>query len=361
MQSAEAYDHYVKVAGVVGGDDAAGVVSALIALKSATDEQIANHANLRIPSVRRSLYKLLSLGLSRYEEKRDPETQRTYYVWSPAVDQLEGYIMNMKRTIAGKIRTKLDHLRSHVFFHCDDPSHKKLTFEEAMESFYRCPVCNKPLAQVDNTDLIKRLEERLALLEGDVKEEVAERKSPYPSLEQAREILSSRGASEQLLRHSEKVAEVVSRLLQRLKDRKIHVNVDLALAGAMLHDIGRTKTHEASHGIEGAKILREMKMPEDLALVVERHVGGGIGKGEAKKLFGLEGDLSPRTIEERLVSYADKLVAGPKDIPFSTTVKQYRKKFGRNHLSVKRLIRMEKDMRSLLKVGAASSRGSKKK
>jgi transcription factor E len=355
MQSAEAYDHYIKVAGVVGGDDAAGVVAALITLKSATDEQIANHANLRLPSVRRTLYKLLSLGLARYEEKKDPESQKTYYIWSPAIDQLEGYIMNMKRVIAGKIRAKLEHLRSHMFFHCGDLSHKRLTFEEAMESFYRCPMCNNPLFQVDNSDLIKRFEDRLLLLEGDVKEEVVERKSPYPTLEEARELLVSEGASEQVVKHCEKVAEVVSRFLQKLKDRKIHVNTDLALAGAMLHDIGRAKTHQVSHGMEGGEIIRRVGYPEDLARVVECHVGGGIGKGEVKKLFGIDTDLSPKTIEEKLVSYADKLVEGNREVPFSNTMKQYRKKFGPNHLSVKRLARLDREMRSLLKVSGSSS------
>lgn len=349
MQANEAYDHYVKVAGVVGGDDAQGVVAALITLKSATDEQIANHANLRLPSVRRTLYKLLSLGLARYEEKKDPESQKTYYIWSPAVDQLEGYIMNMKRVIASKIRSKLDYLRSHMFFHCGDASHKKLTFEEAMESFYRCPTCNRPLYQVDNSELIRRFENRLSLLEGDVKEEVAVRKSPYPTLEEARQLLISEGASEQVVKHCEKVAEIVSRLLQKLKDRKIHVNVELALAGALLHDIGRSRTHEVSHGWEGGKIIRQRGYPEELARIVERHVGGGIGKGEAKKLFGVEVDLSPKTMEEKLISYADKLVENNREVPFSVTMKMYRKKFGRNHLAVKRLAKLDREMKSLLK------------
>jgi len=354
MQTNEVYDHYIKVAGVVGGDDAAGVVAALISLKSATDEQIANHSNLRLPSVRRTLYKLLSLGLARYEEKKDPESQKTYYIWSPAIDQLEGYIMNMKRIIASKIRSKLEYLRSHMFFHCGEPSHKKLTFEEAIESFYRCPTCNKSLFQVDNSDLIKRFEDRLSLLEGDVKEEVVERKSPYPTLEEARQLLISRGASDQVVKHCEKVAEIVSRFLQRLKDKKIHVNAELALAGAMLHDVGRTKTHEVSHGLEGGRIIREEGCPEELARIVERHVGGGIGKGEAKKLFGVDADFSPRTMEEKLISYADKLVENNREVPFSVTLKMYKKKFGRNHLSVKRLARLEREMKSLLKTSSSS-------
>jgi uncharacterized protein len=218
-----------------------------------------------------------------------------------------------------------------------------------MESFYRCPTCNRPLYQVDNSELIRRFENRLSLLEGDVKEEVAVRKSPYPTLEEARQLLISEGASEQVVKHCEKVAEIVSRLLQKLKDRKIHVNVELALAGALLHDIGRSRTHEVSHGWEGGKIIRQRGYPEELARIVERHVGGGIGKGEAKKLFGVEVDLSPKTMEEKLISYADKLVENNREVPFSVTMKMYRKKFGRNHLAVKRLAKLDREMKSLLK------------
>ncbi len=342
-------DYYIKIAGVVGGDDATGVVAALMTLKSATDEQIANHANLRIPSVRRTLYKLLNLGLVRYEEKREPEAQKTFYLWTPAVDQLEGYIANMKRVVSEKIKTKLDYLRSHVFFDCGDPAHKKLTFEEAMESFYKCPVCGKPLRQVDVSELIARYEKRLALLEGDMKERLEPAKAQlYPNLEEGEKLLMELGASEELIRHSEKVVEVTKSLIERLKEKRIHVNEELLLSGAMLHDIGRTKTHGVEHGFMGANILRERGYPEELALIAERHVGGGLGKSEAKKIMGVERDLSPRSIEEKIVSYADKLVDVSQQIPFSRVLKYYRRKFGPNHLSVKRLLRLEKEVQTLL-------------
>lgn len=347
MQAPE--DYYIKIAGVVGGDDATGVVAALMTLKSATDEQIANHANLRIPSVRRTLYKLLNLGLVRYEEKREPEAQKTYYLWTPAVDQLEGYITNMKRVVSEKIRTKLEYLRSHVFFECGDPAHKKLTFEEAMEAFYKCPVCGKPLQQVDVGELIGRFEKRLSLLEGDVKERVEPTKMQlYPTVEEGRRILSELGASDELIRHSEKVVETTKSLLEKLKAKKIHVNEELLLAGAIFHDVGRTKTHGVEHGFIGATLLREKGYPEELALIAERHVGGGIGKTEAKKILGVERDLSPKTVEEKIVSYADKLVNGSRQVPFSQIVKQYRKKFGPNHLAAKRLLRLQKEVESLL-------------
>jgi len=348
MQAHE--DLYVKIAGIVGGDDATGVVAALVSLKSATDEQISNHANLRISSVRRALYKLLSLGLVRYEEKRDPVSQKIVFVWSPALDQLEGYVNNMKRILSEKIKIKLDFLRSHTFFHCGDSTHPKLTYEEAVETFFKCPICGRPLYQVDVSDLIEKFEKRLALLQSDLLEtsKAQEEKSIYPREEEAEKLLRELGASEELIAHSKKVTEVAKKIVQKLKERKIHVNEQLVIAGAMLHDVGRTRTHGVEHGVVGGQILREKGFPEELASVVERHVGGGLSKTEAKKYANVEIDLAPRTIEEKIVCYADKLVDGDKEIPFEETLNYYKNKFGSNHLSVRRLMKLDKELKALL-------------
>ena len=59
-------DLYLKVAGLVGGDYAIGVVSALLELKKATDEQMATKSGLRLSSVRRVLYRLLDFSLVTY-------------------------------------------------------------------------------------------------------------------------------------------------------------------------------------------------------------------------------------------------------------------------------------------------------
>ncbi|MGB9894832.1 MAG: HDIG domain-containing metalloprotein [Thermoproteota archaeon] len=348
MQANE--DLYIKIAGIVGGDDATGVVAALVALKAATDEQISNHANLRISSVRRTLYKLLSLGLVRYEEKRDEQTQRIVFVWSPAVDQLEGFVNNMKRVISEKIKVKIDYLRSHVFFYCGNQAHPKLTFEEAVESFYRCPICGNPLHQVDVSDLIEKFEKRLTLLQGDVLElsKTQEKKAAYPTEEEAEKLLRELNAPEELIAHCKKVTEVSKKLVQKLKERRIHINEQLVIAGAMLHDVGRVKTHGVEHGVVGANLLREKGFPEELASIAERHVGGGLSKTEAKKLVGVEVDLAPRTLEEKLVCYADKLVDRDKEVPFEETLNYYKSKFGSNHLSVRRLIKLDKEIKSFL-------------
>ena len=82
---------------------------------------------------------------------------------------------------------------------------------------------------------------------------------------------------------------------------------------ALLHDIGRfacpphSKENAIWHGVVGARILRKEKLPK-YALLVERHVGSGITKIEARK-YGLPvKSYLPRSIEEKIVCYADSLI-----------------------------------------------------
>jgi len=158
-------DMYLKVAGLVGGDDAIGVVSSLLELRKATDEQIASKSGLRLSSVRRVLYRLLDFSLVSYEEARDPATERTIFQWSPLPDQVEGFIQTQKRELMKRLSTKLAYVVSHEFYHCGNEGCGKIVFEEAVETLFRCPKCGSPLSRVDTAALAEALQRRIAAIE----------------------------------------------------------------------------------------------------------------------------------------------------------------------------------------------------
>ncbi len=101
--------------------------------------------------------------------------------------------------------------------------------------------------------------------------------------------------------------------------------MDLVEAGALLHDLGRSKTHSVNHVIAGAEIARVEDLPQQVVSIIERHVGGGITAEEAKALGWPEGSYFPETLEEKIVSYADKLVETSERVPIDLTVKRLRK------------------------------------
>ncbi|MCX8173109.1 MAG: HDIG domain-containing protein [Thermoplasmata archaeon] len=120
------------------------------------------------------------------------------------------------------------------------------------------------------------------------------------------EILRKAGCSQEVIAHTLFVKEVALKIAARCKQ---NVRIDLVVAGALLHDIGRAVTHGVAHGVRGGEIARNLGVDERIVRIIERHVGGGITREEAAKLGLGNRPLSPETIEEKIVCIADKLVA----------------------------------------------------
>jgi uncharacterized protein (TIGR00295 family) len=88
---------------------------------------------------------------------------------------------------------------------------------------------------------------------------------------------------------------------------KITVDLDLVEVGALLHDIGRARTHDVTHGFVGGQILELYDCSSAIVKIVERHVLGGFTTNEAV-LVGLpERNFIPESWEEKIVCVADKL------------------------------------------------------
>ncbi len=135
-------------------------------------------------------------------------------------------------------------------------------------------------------------------------------------------ILHRAGADERIISHCEAVEALAVKMAELA-----HADLDLVRAGALLHDIGRTRTNGIEHALQGAKILTEVgNIDERVILIVERHTGAGIPADEAEKLgLGLK-DFIPVTLEEKIVAHADNLYSGTTRTPLAEVVGRYRKK-----------------------------------
>ena len=98
------------------------------------------------------------------------------------------------------------------------------------------------------------------------------------------------------------------------------IDFSLVEIGALLHDIGRSKTHTVHHAVVGARIAKSAGLPDSVVTIIKRHVGGGITAGEARKLGWPEDVYIPITLEEKVVSYADKLIENSEREPIGTTI-----------------------------------------
>ncbi len=134
-----------------------------------------------------------------------------------------------------------------------------------------------------------------------------------PSRDECIVLLQESGCDEQVIKHSLAVTELAVRVAKRCR-----ADVDLVEVGGLLHDLGRCRSHSIDHAVKGAELARKKKLPDAVVKIIERHIGGGITKSESRSLGLPQKDYTPRTLEEKIVSQADNLMAGTR----RTTVKE---------------------------------------
>lgn len=126
------------------------------------------------------------------------------------------------------------------------------------------------------------------------------------SLDELTGFLKDAGCSERVIEHCLAVRNLSVKYACEIPD----ADPDLVEAGAVLHDIGRSVTHDISHAQVGADICRKLGFSEDICLIVERHIGAGLPAAECAE-YGLDAhDCIPLTLEEKIVAHCDNLVKG---------------------------------------------------
>lgn len=163
-------EELIKVARLFGGDEAVTIVNILKKTSEATDEMVANESTVRLNTVRKILYKLYDHGLVSCTRVRDEKTGWFIFYWKLQTDQLDAFIRSRKRRVLEKLRQKLDYEKGHSFFVCNKCGDVRVTFEEAMESSFRCSKCGRQLESSDNSPVVQFLEKRIKRIEDELKQ-----------------------------------------------------------------------------------------------------------------------------------------------------------------------------------------------
>ncbi len=152
-------------------------------------------------------------------------------------------------------------------------------------------------------------------------------------------ILKDLKCSPYIIEHSEAVLSKAQSI-----STNFDVNVDTVHAGALLHDVGRTKTQGIRHAIEGAQILRSHGFPPEVVRIAEVHIGAGIPRDEAYSLGLPCRDYMPLTLEEKIVAHADNLIHGTKEVSLEFVVGKWGKRRGKTHPSIDRLRKLHQEL-----------------
>ena len=154
------------------------------------------------------------------------------------------------------------------------------------------------------------------------------------------EILKRLNCPDHLIKHCEAVFKKALKLSSNFDD----IDIELVKTGALLHDIGRSKTNGIDHAIVGVDILRDMGFSDSIANIALRHIGAGIPKEEAIQLGLPPKDYIPLTLEEKIVAHADNLIHWDREVDLDFVIKKWKKKLGEDHPSIKRIIELHREI-----------------
>lgn len=134
----------------------------------------------------------------------------------------------------------------------------------------------------------------------------------YPDYNTCLHLLIEEGVSEKVIKHVTAVHRFSTVIGQKFISTGYSVNMKLLEAGSLLHDIGRSRTHDISHAVEGCRIAERLNFPDDLTAIIRNHIGAGISRKEAIEKGLPAADYIPQSLEEKIVAAADNLADGEK-------------------------------------------------
>ena len=168
-----------------------------------------------------------------------------------------------------------------------------------------------------------------------------------PDKNAAIELLRQTGCSDSVISHCIVVSDCARELAEKIHQNGYAVDIELVQIGALLHDIGRSRTHDIRHGVEGVILAKEFGIDDKIVDIIRTHIGAGITPEDTVSL-GLPPDrYIPLTLEEKIVAHADNLVEDETTVSISEKVEILSKK-GREENIIERVIHLNNEIENMI-------------
>ncbi len=161
-------DSFVKIASLIGCEEYLRVARALLNTEDATDEEIASATGLRINIVRKVLYDLFGKALITGIRVKDEKKGWFVYRWRAKRDQVDNFIDNQKKKILDRLKKRLQYEESGEFYHCGNHDCPRMTFEQAVETLFKCQNCKGMLNMIDNSKVRQALRLKIEQITRDI-------------------------------------------------------------------------------------------------------------------------------------------------------------------------------------------------
>ena len=168
-----------------------------------------------------------------------------------------------------------------------------------------------------------------------------------PSREEALRMLEKVGCPPEVIEHCKDVASLALDIARACQRAGAELDLRLIEVGALIHDIGRSKTHSIAHVFLGAELAEQMGLDERLIKVILSH-SCGISPEVAEEMGWPPEACEPRALEEKIIAYADKLVERGHVVSFEDALGKLVRELGPRHPAVKNFLKIRGELLALL-------------
>jgi len=130
------------------------IVELLAIRNEMTDDEIAKILDAPINEVRIILHKLFDARLLKYRRERDKKIGWYVYFWRITDENAEIIYKQRKRKVLEKLKKRLIYETQNTFYACSNRDIPRLTFDDAFNNMFKCPVCGAILEPYDNSEII---------------------------------------------------------------------------------------------------------------------------------------------------------------------------------------------------------------
>jgi len=160
-------------------------------------------------------------------------------------------------------------------------------------------------------------------------------------------MLEEAGCPPEVIEHCKDVASLALDIARACLRAGAKVDLGLIEVGALIHDIGRSRTHSIAHVFVGAELAEQMDLDERLIRVILTHPCG-ISPELAEEMGWPSEVCEPKALEEKIIAYADKLVEKGRIVAFEKALRRMMKELGPEHPAVKNFLKIREDLLALL-------------
>jgi len=153
-------DRLLDITNELISDEATQVVEFLYSNPGASEFDISEGIGFTVSQIRSILYELKSKNLIDYDRRKDKEKGWYLYYWKVLTHNFEKVYLSEKKKKLEQFKERLETEENSIYYICPNYC-KRLSFEDALESNFTCPVCGYLMNEENKTRKIEILKRNI--------------------------------------------------------------------------------------------------------------------------------------------------------------------------------------------------------